>query len=125
MSCAQSRLASGIFPTEQTNEIIAMMGPTSAFSIKRITAGPLGRKSASHHPCGINAASIPATKNPPRISFQSINQSITNALATLVHFDISFPPTDGFAVANSCSFAAPEIDDGGPVTPELREGGCS
>src|SRR6266480_4374252 len=125
MPCDQSRLASGMFPTEQTNESIAMIGPTSAFSIKRTTVGPLCRNKASHQPCGISVAKNPAIKNPPRISFQSIDQSVTNACATRVHFDILWPLMDGFPAANSCSLAVPEFDEGGPVTPELREGGCS
>src|SRR6266496_5099476 len=86
MPCDQSKLASGMFPTEQTNEIIAMIGPTSAFSIKRTTGGPLFRNKASHQPCGISVARNPAIKNPPKISFQSIDQSVTNACATPVHF---------------------------------------
>src|SRR5437763_17217902 len=111
MPCAQSKLASGIFPTEQTNEIIAMRGPTSAFSIKRLAEGPLLRNNASHQPCGINVARNPAIKNPPRISFQSIDQSATNACATRVHFPPSCPPTDGLAVASS--LATPELCEGG------------
>src|SRR5437773_10999590 len=112
MPCDQSKLASGMFPTEQTNEIMAMIGPTSAFSIKRTTGGPLCRNKASHQTCGISVAKNPAIKNPPRMSFQSIDQSITKARATRVHFDISCPPTDGFAAANSCSLAAPAFDEG-------------
>src|SRR5438874_11240981 len=125
MPCDQSRLASGMFPTEQTNEITAMMGPTSAFSIERTAAGPLWRNNASHQSCGTSVAKKPAIRNPPRISFQSIDQSVTNACATPVHFDISCPPTDGFPAANSCSLAAPEFDEGGSVAREPCEVGCS
>src|SRR5205814_84664 len=124
MPCDQSRLASGMFPTEQTNEIMAMTGPTSAFSIKRTTGGPLFRNKASHQPCGISVARNPAIKNPPKISFQSIDQSVTNACATPVHFDISCRPTDAFLAANSCSLAAPEFDEGGPVAAEPCEVRC-
>src|SRR2546430_11891165 len=125
MPCDHSRLASGMFPTEQTNEIMAMIGPTSAFSINRPTGDPVCRNNASHQSCGTSVAKNPAIKNPPRISFQSIDQSVTNACATPVHFDISCPPTDGFPAANSCSLAAPKFDEGGPVAPEPCEVGCS
>src|SRR5205823_14841511 len=101
MPCDQSRLASGMFPTEQTNESIAMIGPTSAFSIRRTTGGPLCRNKASHQPCGISVARNPAIKHAPKISFQSMDQSVTNACDTHVDLDNSWPPTDGLAVANS------------------------
>src|SRR5438477_3323044 len=113
MPCDHSRLASGMFPTEQTNEIMAMIGPTSAFSINRPTGDPVCKNNPFHQSCGTSVAKNPAIKKPPRISFQSIDQSVTNACATRVHFDISCPPTDGFAVANSCSPAAPDPGEGG------------
>src|SRR5439155_6718629 len=125
MPCDQSRLASGMFPTEQTNEIMAIMGPTSAFSIERTTAGPLLRNNASHQSCGTSVAKKPAMTNPPRISFQSIDQSATKACATPVHFDISCPPTDRFPAANSRSLVTPELRAGGPVAAEPGEPGCS
>src|SRR5438874_12640389 len=108
MPCDQSKLARGMLQTEQTNEITAMMGPTSAFSIERTTAGPLWRNNASHQSCGTSVAKKPAIRNPPRISFQSIAQSATKACATRVHFVISCPPTDGLAVARSCACSAGE-----------------
>src|SRR5438067_12852594 len=86
MPCDQSRLASGMFPTEQTNEIIAMIGPTSAFSIKRTTGDPVCRNNPSHQSGGTSAAKNPAIKKPPKISFQSIDQSMTNAYANRLHF---------------------------------------
>src|SRR5438094_4658174 len=123
MPCDQSRLASGMFPTEQTNEIIAMIGPTTAFSIRRTTGGPLCRNKASHQPCGISVARNPAIKNPPKISFQSMDQSVTNACATPVHFDISCPSTDGFAVATFYSLSTPKFGQAGPFAPESGEVG--
>src|ERR1700730_12559731 len=78
---AQSKLASAMLPTEQTNEATATTGPTAAFSIRRNQAGPLFRKSAFHQSAGTSAAIKPAIKKPPRISFQSIAQSIQKAFA--------------------------------------------
>src|SRR5439155_4848505 len=85
MPCDHSRLASGMFPTEQTNEIMAMIGPTSAFSINRPTGDPVCRNNPSHQSCGTSVAKNPAIKKPPRISFQSIDQSVTKACATPAH----------------------------------------
>src|ERR1700730_10563203 len=84
MPFAQSKLASGILPTEQTNEATATSGPTAAFSIKRNHDGPLFKNSASHQLPGTSAATKPAIKKPPKISFQSISQSAQNAFASRV-----------------------------------------
>src|SRR6266404_8273795 len=83
---AQSRLANGILPIEQTNDRIAMIGPTAAFSIKRKIGLPVSMKSDFHQSCGTNAAKNPAIKNPASSSFQSINQSAQNAFPSCVHF---------------------------------------
>src|SRR6186997_3594947 len=82
----QSKLASGILPIEQTNDATAMRGPTSAFSNRRNDAGPLCKNRACHAVGGTSVARNPAIKNPAAISFHNIIQSITNALATFVHF---------------------------------------
>src|SRR5438105_4905622 len=80
-----SRLASGMLPTEQTNESTAMIGPTIAFSTSRNGSGPLFKNSASHQFDGTSAARNPAMRKPAVISFHNMLQSITNALATAVH----------------------------------------
>src|SRR6266404_5840681 len=85
MPLAQSKLARGMLPTEQTNDATATIGPTAAFSIKRSQSGPLLRKSAFHQSAGTSAARKPAIKKPPMISFQSIRESIQKALARRVH----------------------------------------
>src|SRR5205814_10674984 len=117
MPCDHSRLASGMFPTEQTNEIMAMIGPTSPFSISRTKGSPVCRNNPSHQSCGTSAAKNPAIKKPPRISFQSIDQSLTKACATRVHFLSSCSPVDELTAANSCSCSPGASDPG--------EGGCS
>src|ERR1700745_1543328 len=115
MPCDHSRLASGMFPTEQTKEIMAMIGPTSAFSINRTTGGPVCRNNPSHQLCGTSVAKNPAIKKPPRISFHSIDQSLTKECATRVHFPSSCSPTDELAAASSslCSTAKADPGDGG------------
>src|SRR5437763_6584120 len=117
MPCDHSRLASGMFPTEQTNEIMAMIGPTSPFSISRTKGGPVCRNNPSHQSCGTSDAKKPAIKKPPRISFQSIDQSLTKACATRDHFLSSCSPMDEPTAASSCSCSSAE--------PTPGEGGCS
>src|SRR5438132_1098679 len=61
MPCDHSRLASGMFPTEQTNEIMAMIGPTSAFSINRPTGDPVCKNNPSHQSCGTSVIKTQST----------------------------------------------------------------
>src|SRR5205823_8592431 len=82
---AQSRHASGILPTEQTNERTAMIGPTAAFSISRRKVVPVSIKSAFHQSDGTSTAKNPAIKNPAASSFQSMSQSIQKAFARRDH----------------------------------------
>src|SRR5436190_94483 len=82
---AHSKLASGILPTEQTNERTAMIGPTAAFSINRRKGVPVSIKSAFHQSDGTSAAKNPAIKNPAASSFQSMSQSVQKAFARRDH----------------------------------------
>ena len=80
-----NRFARGMLPTEHTKLATAMSGPTQAFSINCNQPGPPLRKSAFQPPGGTRTDRKPAIRNPTAISFQSICQSITNALAIRVH----------------------------------------
>src|SRR5689334_11409532 len=78
---AQSTAASGMFPTEQTNESTATSGPTSTFS-STCTQPPVPvRKSELKKSIGSSAMN-PATTKPSVISFQSICQSPRKLCAT-------------------------------------------
>ena len=78
---AQSTAASGMFPTEQTNDSAATSGPTIAFSGTRSQAGASVRKSALKNPFG-SSETKPAMRKPAPISFQSISQSPRKLCAT-------------------------------------------
>src|ERR1700737_3199171 len=82
----QSKLASGMLPIEQTKDAMAMIGPTAAFSMSRSQSLPVSMNKAFHQLTGTRAERNPAMRKPPKISFQSIDQSIQKALATRVHF---------------------------------------
>ena len=66
--------------------MIAMIGPTSAFSIRRKAGGPDFRNNVCHQAGGTSVAMNPAIRKPPSTSFQSIIQSIMKACAIAVHF---------------------------------------
>ncbi len=108
---AQSTAASGMFPTEQTNESMATSGPTRTFSIS-CTAPPWSvRKRLLKKSCG-SSATKPAIRKPAMISFQSIFQSWRKFLATSVQAwsDKSFEPpavwcTWPVSAARACSRA--------------------
>jgi hypothetical protein len=66
-----STAASGTFPTEQTNETIATIGPMSGPTIFDPT-GSLAKKKACQNSLGTQAASAPAINRPSAMSIQII-----------------------------------------------------
>ena len=81
---AQSTAASGAFPTEQTNESTATIGPRTTFSSSRRGAGASVMKSALKTFIG-SRETKPAIAKPAKISFQSIPQSLRKLWATSDH----------------------------------------
>ncbi len=72
----QSTAASGMLPTEQTNESTAMSGPTTGpHTIAHV--GCDVRNTRGHQSIGTHAASAPAISSPPTTSFHTDTQSIT------------------------------------------------
>ena len=78
---AQSTAASGTFPTEQTNERTATIGPTITFSISLTGSGASVTKRSLKNDIGSSAMN-PAMRKPALISFQSICQSPRKLCAT-------------------------------------------
>src|SRR5579883_1326125 len=72
----QRTAASGTFPTEQTNEMMATIGPTNGPQ-NLAKVGCEVRKNELQNPRGTQAASAPAMNKPPATSFQTETQSIT------------------------------------------------
>src|ERR1700738_1813505 len=70
----QSTAASGIFPTEQTNEMTATSGPTIG-PHNLATSGWSTRKNDCQNSAGTQAASAPAISRPPTMSSQTAAQS--------------------------------------------------
>src|SRR6266571_8774566 len=68
--------ASGTLPTEQTNEMIAMNGPTIGPQNFENSGWEL-RKNDRQKLVGTNTASAPAIRRPPATSFETDNQSMT------------------------------------------------
>src|SRR6266568_8284668 len=73
----QRTAASGTFPIEQTNETIATSGPTIGPHNFDQT-GCLVRKNLFQNGIGTHAASAPAIRRPPAMSFQTA--SLTSSL---------------------------------------------
>src|SRR5438094_8457945 len=81
---AHSTAARGTFPTEQTNDSAATIGPSTTFSSSRGTLDESVRKSPLKKLSG-SSAMQPAIRKPPMISFQSISQSLRKLCATSDH----------------------------------------
>ena len=72
----QSTAASGIFPTEHTNEITATSGPTIG-PHSLASNGWSTTKNDCQNSAGTQAASAPEMSRPPAMSIQTEAQSIT------------------------------------------------
>ena len=81
---AHSTAARGTFPTEQTNDSAATIGPSTTFSSSRGALDESVRKSPLKKLSG-SSAMKPAIRKPPMISFQSISQSLRKLCATSDH----------------------------------------
>src|SRR6266567_6475925 len=68
--------ARGTFPTEQTNDNMATIGPTSGLQ-NFVSKGWDVRKNDCHAWFGTQVAKAPANSKPPAMSFQIAAQSIT------------------------------------------------
>src|SRR4029453_15561992 len=77
----QSTAASGALPTEQTNERIATIGPTTTFSSSRTGHGASVMKSPLKTLAG-SSEMKPGSTEPLAISRQSIPQSLRKLCAT-------------------------------------------
>ena len=84
MPPAQSTAASGMFPTEQTNESAATIGPTMTFSSSCSAPPLIGDEQGVEEALG-SSATKPAITKPARISFQSISTSPRKLCATADH----------------------------------------
>src|SRR4029077_17058742 len=71
-----STAASGMFPTEHTNDMMATTGPTSG-PHNFTTTGLSTRKNDSQKSFGTHPASAPAINSPPTMSSQTAAQSMT------------------------------------------------
>ena len=78
-----STAASGMFPTEQTKETIATMGPINGPTIFDPT-GSAAKKKACQNSLGTQAARAPAINRPRAMSIQIIVQSMTKKWLTEV-----------------------------------------
>src|SRR5579871_6764099 len=72
----QSTAASGMLPTEQTNDSTAIIGPSTGPQ-NLAHSGWDVRKIFGHQSIGTQAASAPAMSSPPAMSIQTDTQSIT------------------------------------------------
>src|SRR6266511_1729458 len=81
MPPAQSTAARGTFPTEQTNDSAATMGPSTTFSVSGTQGGAPVTNRALKKSIG-SSAMKPAIRKPATISFQSISQSPRKLCAT-------------------------------------------
>jgi hypothetical protein len=80
-----STAAIGTLPIEQTNEVTAMSGPTSALAGTCSQGEAPLKNSAAQSSADTNADSAPAMRNPPTRSFHSIAQSIAKFWAMTMH----------------------------------------
>src|SRR5215813_1144565 len=72
----QSTAASGMFPTEQTNERTETIGPTTGPHNVAATGCEV-KKKLFQKSGGTHALIAPASKSPPAMSFHTANQSDT------------------------------------------------
>src|SRR6516162_7906586 len=111
-----STAASGTFPTEQTNETIATIGPINGPTIFDPT-GSEDKKKACQNSLGTQAARAPAINRPSAMSIQIIAQSMTKKwLIAVKLFGVRLrasrdpsPPTDISIAASLHAAYQPEI----------------
>src|SRR5215472_2686753 len=85
----QSTAASGMLPTEQTNEMNATIGPTIGPQ-NVVATGCETRKNSFQKSLGTQAVRAPAISKPPAISFHIATQSMTKywLVAVRASFDV-------------------------------------